>query len=106
MSYHHHQKLSRLSSRLDELFSRAADCGEADSILQDLADEIAATAGEVMVELSDQRDDELVRKVIGDARRLREVVRTLRPETPLVSEAGQAPASGQYLITRGGRRAA
>ena len=107
MSYHPlRQKLLRLSAHLEELFSRVSDCGTVESLPQDLADEIAATAGDLMVELADQRDDELARSVIADARRLREVVRTLRPEAGGVAAAGRALAHGLGLVIRQDRRAA
>ena len=71
-----------------------------------MADEIAATAGEVMVELSDQRGDELVRDVIEDARRLREVVRALSPAAAEVSAAGHSLARDLEVVIRTDRRAA
>jgi hypothetical protein len=72
----------------------------------ELADEIAATAGEVMVELADQRGDELARQVIEDARRLREVVRTLCPEPARVAGSWRALASDLELVIREDKRAA
>ena len=59
-----------------------------------------------MVELSDQRGDELARSVIDDARRLREVVRTIGPAADSVSAAGRALAHNLILVIRGDRRAA
>jgi hypothetical protein len=107
MNYHPRQlKLTRLSAQLEELFVKVSDCGTLESLPQDLADEIAATAGEVMVELSDQRGDGLVRDVVEDARRLREVVRTLHPERARVSAAGRALAHDLEVVIRQGRRAA
>jgi len=74
--------------------------------LPELADEIAATAGEVMVELADHRGDELARHVIEDARKLREVVRTICPEPARVAESGRALVSDLELIIREDKRAA
>jgi hypothetical protein len=105
MSGHpHHEKLSRLSVHLEELFSKLA--GGPIPPSQDLAEEIAATAGEVMVELADQRGDELVRGVIEDARRLREVVRTLTPEAERIAEAGRVLVCDLELVIREDKRAA
>jgi hypothetical protein len=101
-----HIKLSRLSARLEELFSRVSGCDTTSTLPQELADEIASTAGEVMVELADQRGDELARGTIEDARRLREVVRTLRPEADRVSAAGSALAHDLDLVIREDKRAA
>jgi hypothetical protein len=107
MNHHpHHHKLLRLSDRLEELFAEVSGCGGQEPLPHDLADEIASTAGEVMVELSHQRGDELVRDVIDDARKLREVARTLCPDTPLVSEAGRTLARNLEHVIRADRRAA
>jgi hypothetical protein len=106
MKYHlHPEMLSRLSAHLEELFSKISGCGPG-ALAPDLADEIAATAGEVMVELADHRGDELARGVIEDARRLREVVRSLCPEAMPVAEAGRALVSDLELFIRDGKRAA
>ena len=86
----HTARLARLSAALEELLFAASSRGRHEALPQELADEIAATAGEVMVELADHRDDGLARGVIEDARRLREAVRTLSPEPARVAEAGQA----------------
>ena len=107
MTNHPHlEKLSRLSVHLEELFSRVYDCGGPEHLPPELADEIAVTAGEVMVELADQHDDKLARCVIEDARRLREVTRTLRPEVALVSEAGRVLAGDLKIVIREDKRAA
>lgn len=100
-----HQQLSRLSARLEELFSAVAGLGST-PLPQELADEIAATAGEVMVELADHRGDELVRATVEDARRLRAVARILSPEAARVAEAGRALTSDLELVIREDRRAA
>jgi len=102
----HPEKLSLLSSHLDELFSRVLGCGGLKALPQDLADEIAATAGEVMIELAGLRGDELARGVIEDARRLREVVRAAGPETARAAEAGRALVRDLRLVIREDRRAA
>ncbi|HEX8146861.1 MAG TPA: hypothetical protein VF591_06755 [Pyrinomonadaceae bacterium] len=101
----HPEKLSRLSAHLEELFSQVSGI-TAGHLPPDLADEIAGTAGEIMVELANQRGDELARGVIEDARRLREVVRSLRPEAAPAAEAGRALVSDLELFIREDRRAA
>jgi hypothetical protein len=105
-SYLRYGNLSRLSARLEELFSNASSASTPGLLSQELADEIAATAGEVMVELAAHRGDELAGCVIEDARRLREVARTLRPEAVRVAKAGRTLASDLELIIRDDRRAA
>lgn len=104
--YPYYEKLSRLSARLEELFSRASLCGGRVPLPQELADEIAATAGEVMVELADHRGNEVARGAIEDARRLREVVRTVCPEAARAAEAGQVLVSDLALVIREDKRAA
>lgn len=107
MSAHqHHEKLSHFSAHLEELFSRVADCGGRDSLPPELADEIAATAGEIMVELADQRGDQLARGAIEDARRLREVVRVLCPKVSRIAEAGRVLMCDLEVVIREDRRAA
>ena len=106
MKYQFHpEKLSRLSARLEELFSRVSGCGP-EPLTPELADEIAATAGEVMVELAGHGGDGLARHVIEDARRLREAARTARPEPARVAQAGGALVSDLGLIIREDKRAA
>jgi hypothetical protein len=91
MSYHpRHAKLARLSAQFEGLFAKVSECDTLESLPQDLADEIAATAGDVMIELADQRDDVLARTVIDDARRLRELVRALSTVAVKVSAAGHS----------------
>ena len=104
---HHLQpaKLSRLSAHLEALFARVSGC-EQEPLSPELADEIAATAGEVMVELADHGGDELVRQVIEDARRLRGFVRTVYPERARVAESGRALVSDLELVIREEKRAA
>lgn len=71
------EKLARLSAQIEELFSRASSAG-GEIVAPELADEIAAVAGEIMLALAGG-EDELVRGALADARRLREVARTLSP---------------------------
>jgi hypothetical protein len=102
----HSEKLSRLSIHLEELFSEILSCGGRGSLPLELADEIAATAGEIMVELADQRGDELAARVIEDARRLRLVVRTDCPEPALVAGPWRDLTSDLELVIREDKRAA
>jgi hypothetical protein len=107
MNYHlHPEKLSHLSAHLDELFSKVLGGGGREYLSPELADEIAATAGEVMVELADHRGDVLTRHVIEDARRLREVVRAVGPELARVAESGHALVCGLERVLREDKRAA
>jgi hypothetical protein len=107
MTAHTHiERLSLLSAHIEELFSKVAGCDSRRYLPQELADEIAATAGEIMVELADHRGDDLARGAIEDARRLREVVRTLCPEAVLVTEAGRVLACDLELVIREDKRAA
>lgn len=101
----HLEKLARLSAHLEELFSRVSGPAR-EPLPPELADEIAATAGEVMVELADYGRDELARQVIEDARRLREAARTVRPEPARVAGCGRALVSDLELVIREDKRAA
>jgi hypothetical protein len=98
------ESLARLSAQVEELFLRASTLQ--DFIPPELADEIAATAGEIMVELAKDRGDDLARWVIEDARRLREVVRTIHPESARAAEAGRALVCDLQLVIREDKRAA
>lgn len=102
--YHHFQlgKLTSLSARLEELFSL---CG-ADVLSPELTDEVAATAGEIMLLLADHGGDELVRAALEDARRLREAARTPRPEPTRLAAAGAILTADVASIIREERRAA
>lgn len=102
---HHYQlgKLTHLSARLDELCSLS--CG-ASALSPELADDVAATAGEIMLLLADHGGDELVRGALDDARRLREAARTLRPERTQLAAAGAVLAADVARIIRAERRAA
>jgi hypothetical protein len=105
MSGHHHfqlRELARLSARLDELF---AFC-DRDAMSPDVADEVAATAGEIMLLLAGHGGDEMVRGALDDARRLREAARTLRPERARLAEAGAALTRDVERIIREEKRAA
>jgi hypothetical protein len=103
----HAERLADLSISLEELFLRVSASGRVTtSMPPELADEIATTAGEIMVELACYRGEELVRGVIEDARRLREIVRTIRPEAFLVEQAGRALAEDLTLVIRNERYAA
>ncbi|HEY0099230.1 MAG TPA: hypothetical protein VGB76_09770 [Pyrinomonadaceae bacterium] len=71
-----------------------------------MADEIAATAGEIMLLLADHGEDELVCVTLKDARRLREVARTLQPRRAQVVEVGVALTNDVALIINAEKRAA
>ncbi|HZG51190.1 MAG TPA: hypothetical protein VEZ40_03550 [Pyrinomonadaceae bacterium] len=107
MTQHHFHldKLSQLSLHLEELFDSLRDCLE-DAPPPELADEIAATAGEIMLLLADHGEDELVRETLNDARHLREVARTLRPRRAQLVETGAALTSDVARIIREEKRAA
>lgn len=105
-SYPHAEKLSRLSAQLEELFSKISVGGGSQYLPPELADEIAATAGEVMVELAALRGDEVARGAIADARRLREVVRTICPEATRAAEVGRLLVSDLQLVIIEDKRAA
>jgi cell division septum initiation protein DivIVA len=106
---HHHlaqvERLARLSAQIEELFSRASSSGD-EIVAPDLADEIAAAAGEIMLALAGDEEDELVRGALDDARRLREVARTLSPVRTRLGEAGAALARDVSLIIRHDKLAA
>src|SRR5215204_6156740 len=94
MSYQRQpEKLARLSAHLDDLFLRLS-CPGPSILAPELADEIAATAGEVMGQ------------VIEGSRRLREAVRTACPEPARVAESGRTLVSDLELVIREDRHAA
>jgi hypothetical protein len=95
-------KLAHLSARLEELFTL---CGPT-TLSPEVADEVAATAGEIMLLLADHGGDELVRGALDDARRLREAARKLRPERAQLAEAGVALTQGVARIIHEEKRAA
>lgn len=107
MNAHHFQldKLSRCSMRLEELFLEFSNCSP-DQPSPELADEIAATAGEIMLLLADHGDDDLVRGTLDDARRLREAARTLQPVRAQMVDAGTALTDDVARIIREEKRAA
>ena|SRR4028118_1497096 len=101
MTQHHFHlnKLSVLSIHLEELFSELWGHRQ-DVTSSELADEIAVTAGEIMLLLADHDEDELVRRTLDDARRLREAARTLRPVRAQLVEAGTALTDDVARIIR------
>lgn len=99
------ERLARLSTQIEELFSRALVLGE-ETVPPELADEMAAVAGEIMLVLAGDEEDELVRGALTDARRLREVARTLSPVRAQLGEAGAALARDVSLIITHDKRAA
>lgn len=107
MNAHHFQidKLSKFSIQLEELVSDLRSCQQ-DALPPELADEIAATAGEIMLLLADHSEDELVRGTLDDARRLREAARTLQPVRAQLVEAGTALTDDIAQIIREEKRAA
>lgn len=108
MNEHHHiqtEKLARFSVRLEELFSEISSRGS-ETLPPELSDEIAVTAGEIMLVLADHRGEELVRETLDDARRLRQAARTQCPRREQVCEAGAALTRDVSLIIREERRAA
>lgn len=96
------RELARLSTRLDELLSFC----DPSAMSHDLADEVAATAGDIMLLLADHGGDEMVCGALDDARRLREAARTLHPERERLAEAGAALARDVERIIREEKRAA
>lgn len=107
MNAHHFNltKLSQFSIHLDELFTELWSC-QKDELLPELADEIAATAGEIMLLLADHGEDELVRGTLADARRLREAARTLQPRRAQLVESGTALTKDVARIISAEKRAA
>jgi hypothetical protein len=99
------EKLTELSAQIDELFARASSLSQ-ETVPPELADEIAATAGEIMLMLAGDEAEDLVRAALADARRLREAARTLCPARSQLDEAGAALARGVRLIIRHDKRAA
>jgi hypothetical protein len=95
-------ELAQLSLRLEELISLCAHGG----LSPEAADEVAATAGEIMLLLADHGGDTLVRGALDDARRLREAARTLRPERERLVETGAALTGDVARIIREEKRAA
>jgi hypothetical protein len=98
-------RLHALSERLEELFARVSACGQ-QAPSPELADEIAATAGEVMLELAGLGADGLARAAAEDALRLREAARTLNPSPSRLIEGGATLAREVERIIRADRQAA
>lgn len=107
MTHHHFHldKLSRFSIHLEELFSDLRGWHD-DTPPPELADEIAVTAGEIMLLLAAHSDDELVRETLDEARRLREVARTQRPRPSQLVEMGGALTDDVARIIREEKNAA
>jgi hypothetical protein len=99
------QRLARFAARIEDLFSEVSACRQ-DTVPAELADEVAATAGEIMLALAGHESDDFVRGALADARRLREAARTLRPERSQIGEAGAALARDVSLIIRHDKQAA
>jgi hypothetical protein len=70
-----------------------------------MADEVAATTGEIMLLLADHGGNELVRGALNDAHRLREAARTLWPEPARLAEAGMVLTENVARIIREEKRA-
>jgi hypothetical protein len=106
MTHHHFHldKLSRLTAHLEELFTDLQLYQE--DAPPELADEIAVTAGEIMLLLAAHSDDELVRETLDVARRLRETARTVQPRRTQLVEAGVALTNDVARIIREEKRAA
>jgi len=98
-------RLHGLSERLEELFARVSACGQ-QAPPPELADEIASTAGEVMLELAGFGADELARAASEDALRLREAARTLNPSPARLIEGGATLAREVERIIRADKQAA
>ena len=98
-------RLYLLSARLEELFEQIWACGQ-QPLLLELADEVAATAGEVILDLADLGQAEMVRGAIEDARRLREAARTLSPNPARLIEGGAVLTRDVALIIRADKQAA
>ena len=107
MTLHHFHldKLSQFSIHLEEQFSKLWSC-QKDELPPELADEIAATAGEIMLLLANHGEDELVQGTLADARRLREAARTLQPRRAQLVETGTALTNDVAQIIRAEKRAA
>jgi hypothetical protein len=98
-------RLHELSERLEELFARVSACGQ-QAPPPELADEIASTAGEVMLELAGLGADALARAAAEDAVRLRETARTLNPSPARLIEGGATLTREVEQIIRADRQAA
>ena len=97
-------RLNILSERLEELFAQLAACGKHPP--QELADELAVTAGEIMIELADIGVGNHVSEALEDARRLREVARTLSPDPAQLIRGGEALTRDVEMVIRSDLRAA
>jgi hypothetical protein len=97
-------RLNLLSEHLEELFTQLAASGVPPP--QELADELAVTAGEIMVELADLGVGNHVREALEDARRLREVARKLSPDPAQLIRGGEALTRDVEMVIRSDLRAA
>lgn len=106
MTHHHFHldKLSRFTAHLEDLFADLRLSQE--DAPPELADEIAVTAGEIMLLLAAHSDDELVRETLDVARRLREAARTVQPRRTQLVETGAALTNDVARIIREEKRAA
>jgi hypothetical protein len=100
--------LTTLSARLSELVAEARTGPQ--PLSAELLDEIASSAGELMLTLAGVRGehpaDELVEQAIADARRIREAVRTQRLGRGRLEEEADELRREVEEIVRCDRRAA
>ncbi len=108
MTTHHFQldKLTRFSIHLEEICSDLTRSGADDLPPPELADEIAVTAGEIMLLLADHGDDLLVCGTLNDARRLRAAARTMQPRLSLLVDAAAALTKDVAEVIQAEKRAA
>jgi hypothetical protein len=100
--------LTSLSARLSDLVDQARLAPQ--PLSAELLDEIASSAGELMISLAGLRGehpaDELVEQAIADARRIREAVRTQRHGRGRLEEDADELRREVEEIVRCDRRAA
>ena len=107
MAHHHFylNKLYQFPAHLEELLLDLRGTSE-DILPLELVDEIAVTAGEIMLLLADHGEDALVQETLNDARQLREVARIpLQARVQLV-EAGAVLTKDVARIIREEKRVA
>jgi len=107
MRQHHFQldKLSRLSTHLEELCALLRNNGQ-DEASPELTDEVAATAGEIMLLLADHGQDELVCGTLADARHLRDVARSQQQQRNQIEAVSVALMNDVARIIHAEKRAA